>query len=53
MCSSFSTDMKIIQLDYFLSSSEGKMDDKNMKLMEDHENFDIDDSCSGLIVWVR
>lgn len=29
------------------------MDDKNMKLMEDHENFDIDDSCSGLIVWVR
>lgn len=53
MCSSFLTDMKIIQLDYFLSSSEGKMDDKNIKLMEDHENFNIVESCSGFIVWVR
>lgn len=36
-------------MDSFLNTSKGKMDGRNMKLMEDGENFDIDFSCSGLI----
>lgn len=35
-------DMKIIQVEYLFNTSEGKINVKNIKLIEDCENFNID-----------